>query len=288
MKQEIINYKFKPGLRLEFEIQSIQSLYKKHKNILTAPHRADFYHILIVRKGKGTHLIDFKPVKLMPNSVLFIKKGNVHFFDESADIDGDLILFTDNFFCRNSDDLKFLHSTILFNDLLDSAPLKFVASKNPFTRAIEAMKNELINKSKEFHYENLQNLLHNFLIEAHREKKTQGFIELQKGANLDYTLLFNELIDKYFLTTKSVKEYADLIHVSEKRLSNATSAILGKSPKEIINERVILEAKRLLVHTNQSIKEISFHLGFGETTNFIKYFKLQTGNTPTEFRESHL
>ena len=150
------------------------------------------------------------------------------------------------------------------------------------------MKSELINQSKEFHYEMLQNLLHNFLIEAHREKRNQGFRELPKGANLDYTLLFNELIDKHFLTIKSVKEYADMIHVSEKKLSNTTSVILGKSPKEIINERVILEAKRLLVHTNQSIKEIAFHLGFGETTNFIKYFKLQTGNTPTEFRECHL
>ncbi len=288
MKQEITNYKFKPGLRLEFEILSIRSLYKKHKHILTEPHRADFYHILIIRNGSGTHLIDFQPIKLNPNSVLFIKKGKVHFFYESADIEGDLILFTDNFFCRNNDDLKFLHSTILFNDLLDNTSLGFEAPKRSFTNAIETMKSELMNQPKEFHYEILQNLLHNFLIEAHREKRNQGFRELPKGANLDYTLLFNELIDKHFLTIKSVKEYADMIHVSEKKLSNTTSVILGKSPKEIINERVILEAKRLLVHTNQSIKEIAFHLGFGETTNFIKYFKLQTGNTPTEFRECHL
>lgn len=288
MKHEIANYKFKPGLRLEFEILSIRSLYKQHKHILTEPHRADFYHILIIHKGSGTHLIDFQPVKLVPNSVLFIKKGRVHFFAESEDIEGDLILFTDNFFCRNNDDLKFLHSTILFNDLLDNTPLKFGTTKKWFANAIEPMKSELINQSKEFHYELLQNFLHNFLIEAHREKRNQGFRELPKGANLDYTLLFNELIDKHFLTIKSVKEYADMMHLSEKKLSNATSVILGKSPKEIINERVILESKRLLVHTSQSIKEITFHLGFGETTNFIKYFKLQTGNTPTEFRESHL
>ncbi|MBI1770000.1 MAG: AraC family transcriptional regulator [Bacteroidetes bacterium] len=288
MKAEIINYKFKPGLRLEFEMLSIQALYEKHRQLLTSPHRADFYHILFIRKGSGTHLIDFQPVKLVPNSVLFIKKGKVHFFDSSENIEGDLILFTDNFFCRNNDDLKFLQSTILFHDLLDNTPLKSGASNKLFNDTIKAMKSELMNQSKEFHYEILQNHLHNFLMEAHREKRKQGFREMPKGPNLDYTLLFNELLDNHFLTTKSVKEYADKIHVSEKRLSNATSAILGKSPKEIINERVILEAKRLLVHTNQAIKEIAFLLGFGETTNFIKYFKLQTGNTPTEFRESHL
>lgn len=288
MKEEIINYKFKPGLKLEFEILSLQSLYEKSKKILTSPHRADFYHIIFIHKGNGTHLIDFESVKLVPDSILFINKGKVHFFDPAEKIKGDVILFTDNFFCRNNDDLRFLHSTILFHDLLDNSALKLTTSKALFSNAVDAMKDELMNQSKEFHYEILQNHLHNLLMEAHREKRKQGFRELPKGANLDYTLLFNELLEKHFLTSKSVKVYADKIHVSEKRLSNATSAILGKSPKEIINERVILEAKRLLVHTNQGIKEIAFHLGFGETTNFIKYFRLQTGSTPTAFRESHL
>lgn len=288
MAEKIINYKFKPGLRLEFEILSIESLYKKHKNILTVPHRAEFYHVLFIRKGKGKHLIDFRPINLSSNTLLFIKKGKVHFFDTSGNIEGDLILFTENFFCRNEDDLTFLRSTILFNDLLDNTSLRNGSSRTFFNDAIEEMKIELKNQTKEYHHEILQNLLHNFLIAAHREKRAQGFRELPKGADLDYTLLFNELIDKYFLTTKSVKEYADKIHINEKRLNKATSNILGKSPKELINERVVLEAKRLLVHTNQPIKEIAFHLGFGETTNFIKYFKTQTDSTPTEFREAHL
>lgn len=288
MAEKIINYKFKPGLRLEFEILSIESLYKKHKNILTVPHRADFYHVLFIREGKGHHLIDFRPVNLSSNTVLFINKGKVHLFDKSGNIEGDLILFTENFFCRNEEDFTFLRSTILFNDLLDNTAIKMGSSKRFFNDAIEAMKMELKNQAREFHHETLQNLLHNFLIAAHREKRNQGFRELPKGSDLDYTLLFTGLIDTNFLTTKSVKEYADKIHVTEKRLSKATSNILGKSPKELISERVVLEAKRLLVHTNQPIKELAFHLGFGEPTNFIKYFKTRTGLTPTEFRESHL
>ncbi|KXK23817.1 MAG: AraC family transcriptional regulator [Bacteroidetes bacterium OLB12] len=288
MAEKIINYKFKPGLKLEIEILPIQSLYKKHKNILTVPHRADFYHVLFIRKGKGQHLIDFQPIQLSSNTLLFIKKGKVHFFDKSGKLEGDLILFTEDFFCRNEDDLTFLHSTILFNDLLDNTAIKTSASNTFFSDVIEAMKKELNNQAKEFHHEMLQNLLHNLLMAAHREKRAQGYRELPKGADLDYTLLFNELIDKYFLTRKSVNEYAANIHITEKRLSKATSNILGKSPKELISQRVVLEAKRLLVHTNQPIKEIAFHLGFVETTNFIKYFKSHTGSTPTEFRESHL
>jgi hypothetical protein len=85
----------------------------------------------------------------------------------------------------------------------------------------------------------------------------------------------------YFITTVKCS-------TCEKRLGQATSKVLGKTPKELINDRTLLEAKRLLVHGNQSIKEIGFYLGFEEPTNFIKYFRKHTDKTPVEFRESYL
>jgi AraC family transcriptional regulator, transcriptional activator of pobA len=63
---------------------------------------------------------------------------------------------------------------------------------------------------------------------------------------------------------------------------------LGKTPKEIIDDRILLEAKRILAHTTESIKEISYYLGFEEPTNFIKYFKKHASVTPTEFREQNV
>jgi AraC-like DNA-binding protein len=288
MNNSITRYKFKAGMALEFEVLSVNDLYKKHKDILVAPHRSDFYNILFIHKGSGTHLVDFVPVKFTADSILFINKGRVHFFDPSEKFEGTLILFTDNFFCRDENDIKFLHSTILFHDLLDNAALKLHESKDPLYSILQLMKTESMQHSKEFHDDVLQNHLHNFLMLADREKRKLGFTEISKGADLDYIILFNELLDNHFAKIRSVREYADKIHISEKRLSKATAKILGKSPKEIINDRVLLEAKRLLVHTSQSIKEIGFQLGFAEPTNFIKYFKLQTRITPSEFRESHL
>ena len=81
---------------------------------------------------------------------------------------------------------------------------------------------------------------------------------------------------------------AKKINVSEKRLNQATSKVLDKSPKELIDDRILLESKRLLVHGNKSIKEIGFELGFEEPTNFIKYFRKHIGKTPMEFREKYL
>jgi AraC-like DNA-binding protein len=81
-----------------------------------------------------------------------------------------------------------------------------------------------------------------------------------------------------------VSGYASVMSISERKLNKALTAVLGKTAKELIDERIILEAKRMLAHTNYSIKEIGFELGFDEPTNFIKYFRKQEGKTPVEFR----
>ena len=122
---------------------------------------------------------------------------------------------------------------------------------------------------------------------AERARKKQGFVELKKDLNLENALTLKRLLEEHFKTVKSVSFYAEKMNVSPKTLNQTTLKIFGKSPKSIIDERVILECKRLLVHSNMSIKEIAFHLGFEEPTNFNKYFKKHLSTTPAHFREKY-
>src|SRR5688572_25249137 len=124
VKGKIQKYKFKPGLPMELEIIAISDLYSKNRQQMTLPHRTDFYHILWIERGSATHLVDFNPIKLERHSILFINKSKVHLFDGAGKFDGKVILFTDNFFCRNHEDIEFINSTILFNDLLETKALK--------------------------------------------------------------------------------------------------------------------------------------------------------------------
>ncbi|MCK9207902.1 MAG: AraC family transcriptional regulator [Salinivirgaceae bacterium] len=288
MKPEIKKYKFKHGLPVEFEIINIADLIREHKTLLTSPHRADFYHIIWIQKGSPTHFVDFNPITIHPNSILFVPKDCVNSFDTSTDYDGKVILFTSNFFCKNYNDIQFLQSTILYNNLYGITQIQTSDSPNDLKILIETIETELLKTNDYAQHDILRNYLHNFLLSAERVKLKQGFNEIKASADLDYLLLFKDLLERNYKTDKSVNKYASDLSISEKRLNKATSNILDKTPKELIDERVLLEAKRLLAYSNTTIKEIAFGLGFEESTNFIKYFKKHIEQTPSEFREKHL
>lgn len=281
--------KFKPNADLQIEVVPLQSLSNVSIEHLATPHRTNFYHIFLFENCQPTHFVDFEPISVEPYSLLFIDKDRIHQFDQLLKYEGNILIFTDDFFCTSESDTKYLRSSILFNDLANQPTIKLNrASFEKYITICESITEELslpADKSKPIL---LKNLLHNFLLLAEREKSKQGFAELKKGADLDYTIIFRDLLESNYTQLKSVSDYAKLIFVSEKRLGQATAKVLGKSPKEIINDRILLEAKRLLVHTNLSIKEIGQELGFEDPAYFVRYFKKNTESTPVEFRESYL
>jgi len=107
MRTDIIKYDFKTGLPQEFEIVDIETLLDEFKDALTKTHRTDFYHIIWFQEGNPTHLVDFNPIKIKPNTLLFLNKDIVQQFDSKTKIIGKAILFTDNFFCKTKTDTKF-------------------------------------------------------------------------------------------------------------------------------------------------------------------------------------
>jgi AraC family transcriptional activator of pobA len=288
MKKDIQKYDFKEGLPQEFEILDMGQLCVEFSEEVTTPHRAEFYQILWFEKGSPIHMVDFNSIKTEPNTLVFVNKNSVQQFDTTFNYDGKVILFTDNFFCKEETDVKFLKSTILFNDLISVSGVSISNISSLFSIFIKLIETEFKNSKDHYQSDILRNYLRNLLLLSEREKKSQNFIEIKKGTNLDHVMYFKDLLENQFLHDKLVNSYANQMYITKKRLNTATTSILGLSPKQIIDARIMLEAKRLLVHTNQSVKEISFHLGFDESTNFIKFFRKHHNTTPLEFRESFL
>lgn len=285
MTEKIQKYDFKEGLPQEFEIIDFNLLFNEFYEEIKKPHRAEFYQILWFQNGSPTHIVDFNPIQINPNSLLFINKNSVQLFDTETKFKGKAILFTDNFFCKTKIDTQFLKSTILFNDLLSVAQINI--SGSIIETIFNQFETETENAKDEYQADIIRNDLRNLLLHSERERKQQGFVELEKDTNLESALIFKELLENNFIQHKNVSFYANKINISTKRLNQSTSKIFGKSPKNIIDNRVLLECKRLLAHTNESVKEISYSLGFEEPTNFIKYFKKHTGETPNSFSQKY-
>lgn len=288
MKLSIRQLVFNENLSLGFEIISVDSHYAQSKKNLRAPHRASFYSIIWFENGHPVHMVDFNPVTIKPNSFLFIRKDAVQFFDQLEAFTSRVLIFTDTFFCESENDHLLLQSSPLFNDL-GSPEYNGNIQSTALMREIWAlMEEEAKQPTDGFQYKLLKNYLSSFILLAGRERQKSGYVPIRHGIHLDLLITFKNHLENAFNTEKGVSYYAQILSVSNKVLTHAVQITMGKTPKHLIDERVMLEAKRLLVHGNDSAKMIALSLGFDEPTNFNKFFKKHSGKTPSEFRLTYI
>jgi AraC-like DNA-binding protein len=227
--------------------------------------------------------VDFNPVEVSDGQMLFVAKNQVISFDTSPDYKGQIILFTDLFFNRCECDARFMKQLNLFNPFAGNTPLIV----NEKLKTLWSMiKNEFRAEHDIFQPNAIHNFLSAFLIEAARQN-SESKAQIH---NIEYqtALQFAELVEQNYKSLRKVCDYLPLMNTTAKPLSKSMQKTIGKTPKQFIDDRILLEAKRLLVYTNESIKEITFMLGFDEPTNFSKFFREQTGLSPAEFKKQHL
>ncbi|GAB3023523.1 helix-turn-helix domain-containing protein [Spirosoma pulveris] len=133
--------------------------------------------------------------------------------------------------------------------------------------------------------EMLRMLVKRLIIKLTRLAKEQYLDPELSEKDLDIVRRFNLLVEVHYRRLHAVSDYADLMNKSPKTLSNLFGLYNQKSPLQVIHERITLEAKRLLLYTDKSTKEIAFELGFDEVPHFSRFFKKQAGLPPSEFKD---
>lgn len=283
----IRHYDFEPAVSLQFDVEDLLPFYQTHREQFASPHRTGFHQILWFRKGIA-HTVDFESLPIRPDTLVFLTRDTVHQFTDEASFECKGIMFSDQFFAKSESDLRFLSSSNLFNGLFPVTYLYLSTDEAQlFAGLVAQMETELKVERDAFQQEILRNLLHNFLLHCERNLNGQPrYAALRNESSFGSVVSFRQLIEEHFRMHKQVSQYAEMLHLTPRRLTIATGKAFGKTPKQLIDDRLVLEAKRLLVHSPDSIKEIGFDLGFEEPTNFIKYFRKQSGITPAEFRRT--
>ncbi|MEO5999179.1 MAG: helix-turn-helix transcriptional regulator [Chitinophagaceae bacterium] len=262
-----------------FSIRRVQDLLDG-KDLLQDLHRHDFFFILALQNGMGTHEIDFTLYEIYNHSVFFMRPGQVHQLRLKAGCTGYLMEFNNEFY----------HPT----DKVSTQRLLKASNKN-FCQVDVGR------------FEKLDAVLR-YIDEENADKK-EGFQEIIK-ANLDIFFIelvrqsnnpenpftsisqytqerleeFLELLDKHITDRKQVSQYTELMNLSTYQLNEITKATIGKTPSELINARIILEAKRYLLATPNQIKDIADYLGYEDVSYFIRFFKKHTSYSPDTFR----
>lgn len=253
------------------------------------PHRHhDFYEVLFLTNGTGIHTIDFQDYEIKANSIFFLSPGQIHDLQLSTDVEGYIFLFSSAFYHFNkTDPFKLFELPFFYNLGKENPPiyLKNETDKmiitNYFQNSITESKQNLAESE-----EVIRALLDLLLIHCKRIYPIQN----QEDSNVKGKILvkrFKQIIEQKCRENLSIKQYAELLKITPNHLSETVKSITGRTSTDLINDRMILEIKRMLTHTSLSISEIAFQLNFSDQSYFSKYFKKLVGVSPVVFREKN-
>ena len=273
-----MEYTYKGRNNSQFNLTDVSELkYKSPKK------RDDLYKIVWAMNDDLKLGIDGYRVLLQKHHLLFATPLN----QLDLEIENkDVVVYTFNreFYCIRDHDAEVSCNGFLF--LGSSAPI-VVALSEKEQRSFRLLYEFFVEEFETIDHiqgEMLLVLLKRLLIKSVRIARRALPEEDMPQTKLDTIRKFNLLVEMYFREKHKVSEYADLLHMTPKSLSNLFSRYYTKSPLKIITERIILESKRLLDFSNKNINEIALDLGFDEVSHFSKFFKTRVGLSPTEYK----
>jgi AraC family transcriptional activator of pobA len=267
-------------------ISRLTDYLEEHQN-LVFPHRHSFYHLVFFTKGKGSHTIDFQRFVVKPYQIYFMAPGQVHSWDFEGEMQGYVVNFSGTFFQsfllrpEYLESFTFLTGTTTDGviDLDDKYGLKV---KNLFeciieqSVAVEVMHVDMIRVL----------LLQVFITLEQSYHHTKPYI--QRNTQNVIIRNFNKLVEKHFSELKLPGGYAELLNVTPNHLNALVKENLGKQAGEVIRDRILLEAKRLLVNKELTVSEIAYKLNFNDNSYFTRFFRKYGGITPEAFRQNSI
>ena len=246
------------------------------------PHAHDFYLLLYVTHGHGTHTIDLITYDLQPGSLFFLMPGQVHSWSLSADTRGFILFFSEAFYLQQYPASR-LAAYPFFSPV--NAPVVYsVPDENGLlplleriyqenTAAQAASNRDLVVGAYLLLYLELAARLY-----PHESPSLPAYGQ-------QHVREFGRLLNEHFRHEKTVGYYAERLSLTANHLNAICRRLLNKTASDLIHERVVTEAQRQLKHSAQSVAQVADALGFEDASYFTRYFKKYVGQTPETFRQ---
>ena len=252
----------------------------KSHHFTNFPHKHDFFLVILFTQGKGKHEVDFETFKIEKGSLFVLKPGQMHYWELSDDVDGFVFFHSREFFDQGffSLSIKDFH----FYNSFQGTP--YFKLKDNQLNKLKFLMNELITeyvKHDFLKWQKIHSLIVLVYIEISRVKTP--LVNINNQTYLTKLRQFEDLIEENFRSEKFVKEYAFKLNITEKHLNRVTKSCIGKTSTQLISERIILEAKRMLFYSKLNVTQIGEELGYFDNSYFVRFFKKNVGLTPLAF-----
>lgn len=228
--------------------------------------------------------VDGRTLTLMPNRIActtYLQEVQVPHKNAVTQLKS--LCFNREFYCVHTNDSEVSCNGLLFFGSNFSPVLELSDEEARRLQTLFNVLTEEFDMRETSQEEMLRILLKRFIIRCTRLANKQLLKEGNNQNEIDLIRHYNVLVEEHFKTKKRVSDYAGLLHKSSKTIANVFSKNSDLTPLEVIHKRVIIEAKRMLLYTDKSAKEIGYELGYNDPAQFSKLFKKQTGLTATEF-----
>ncbi len=236
------------------------------------------------RNDKPVQLhIDDKPITLSPNQLTTATYLHQVSYGET-ELPLTAFTFNREFYCINDHDSEVSCNGILFFGTQEIPLISIPAVQEQKFELLYSVFVEEFRNPDHIQGEMLQMLLKRLIILTTRLAKDQLMGNELQNDQIEIIRKFNFLVDIHYREKRKVSDYADMLYKSPKTLSNIFAIYNQKSPQQIIQERIALEAKRLLLYTDKQNQEIAYDLGFNDAAHFSRFFKKMTSHSPTDFR----
>jgi AraC-like DNA-binding protein len=274
-----------PRLRgVGIDVLTLHEIRQRAPKTLIAPQRVGFCFLMLIQEGTCRHTIDFVDYDLRPGSVVFLRPGQVQQWHMHDEMQGLVVLVADQNMMPSNGRLE--QSLNLLS--LDQWPAAVTLSMGLFLQAYSdaiRLRNEILNfNDSDRETAIIWHAMLALLLRLARELRV-GDVSEQAKPDADIFRMFSQAIENSFNKRLTVLDYARKLGYAQSTLSRACVATVQMTAKEVIDQRVVLEAKRLLVHSNATSAQIGYQLGFPEPSNFVKFFRRMTGTTPLVYKK---
>lgn len=254
-----------------FEIIEIKNGWSSKRNIPDYPHRHIFHELIWIKSGAEFHVVDYETYKLNRNNILFIPKSSIHYYKPAPNVRGWKLIFAENFF--TSAQYNIIKDFLIFIPCLAEKAIKLNTGEMKIVDSLFALIRSVRNIRQK------QALIVNLL--TYVEDCYLAKIKLPDSHFIKLLKLLSENLYKH----KNILFYADKLNISCKALNAIIKKSTGKTVKDYLHSRLLIEAKSKLRNPHLNIKEIANSLGFTDALYFSRFFKKKTGLGPKMFRE---